>query len=407
MIIPLPSIIYLPGEEGWERWKRAHDGNWQITESEVLKHKSVQAVPMLSLVSSPFSALKAQEADDALLASTVQLRWDTLGFETEGPGKHWISWIITENDPFVLMGTMALSESTFTDSILEQRDRIFEPSVGFYPLSHDSISLWKELGRFVVAFQQGGKLLHASTLSARELDASAAAEIRDLAQILAVTWPYNKWSIVCLWTEVSSEFIVAMEGTFAVPVCIEDKPAPQLPLIPSGLLPSLVAIKRQARKQQRRQLLFLFSFISLLVVGFSAWASWLGVKEKRVNQSFEQINALHPKVEEVQRAQLKWWALEQAINQDKYPIEVFRQIVSLLPPEGIRFKEFKMDSEKLIISGEASSLIHASKFQSDLKANIALQRFSLNAPQPTILDDNRANFRIEGTTKTGGLDEAK
>jgi len=48
-----------------------------------------------------------------------------------------------------------------------------------YPIPEGEAAIWKELGRYVVGFMHKDRLVHFSMLSARELDAEAAAEMRD------------------------------------------------------------------------------------------------------------------------------------------------------------------------------------------------------------------------------------
>ncbi|WP_172683451.1 hypothetical protein [Verrucomicrobium spinosum] len=90
------------------------------------------------------------------------------------------------------------------------------------------------------------------------------------------------------------------------------------------------------------------------------------------------------------------------MDPDTYVPEIFHRVVSLLPPEGIRLKEFGLDREKLTVAGEASTVAHAKQFQADVTGSPGLRQFAWNFPQPTILDDNRASFRAEGLTGKGG-----
>ena len=95
--------------------------------------------------------------------------------------------------------------------------------------------------------------------------------------------------------------------------------------------------------------------------------------------------------------------MEPAIDPDLYPVELFHQVVSLLPAEGIRLKEFQIDADRLIVSGEATSVNHALMFRDNLKACEPLQRYTWSFPVPRIRDeDSRAEFRAEGILNGGG-----
>ena len=106
-------------------------------------------------------------------------------------------------------------------------------------------------------------------------------------------------------------------------------------------------------------------------------------------------------------AQAHWLEMEAAINPDLYPMELFHQIVSLLPDEGIRLKEFQIEDGRLIVSGEATMVNHALGFKDRLAACEPLQRYAWTFPVPTIREDNRAEFRAEGTLNGGTAHEGQ
>lgn len=394
-----PQLLVLPGEDRWEKWRWHHDGKWKQEESGDSMAGGIQALPMLALDSSPFPALTPQ-GSAATLEATVGLRWGALGADPPSGGCHWVFWQVAKEGDLVLTATLALAGGPQDDRSPLREASAFEPSVLLYPIPAGSIAVWKELGRYVVAFMLGDQLLHAAVLAMRELDQGAAHEIRDLTHVLALNWPMNGWTAVHLWTDATPEFVLMLQRAVNAAVQTELKPAPRLPVQSSGLLPSSVARERRQRLKLRMRIRYALAAAALMVLGFASWGGWLLVREQRVAQVLAEVQARRPQVEEVREAQLQWWALEAATDRDMYPLTVFREIVALLPAEGIRFKEFSMDREKVVVSGEATSLIHASKFQSDLKACGTLHRFAFNAPQPTILEDNRANFRVEGSIQS-------
>lgn len=154
---------------------------------------------------------------------------------------------------------------------------------------------------------------------------------------------------------------------------------------------------KKTRESRARQLM-IFAMAALLYVSFfGAW--WLGIEWRgsRIEAENERLTLLQPQVDAVREAQTRWYEMEPAIEPDLYPVEVFHQVVALLPPEGIRLKEFQMDNGKLVIAGEATSVNHALGFKDKLAACTPLQRYTWNFPVPRIRDeDNRAEFRAVG-----------
>ena len=134
---------------------------------------------------------------------------------------------------------------------------------------------------------------------------------------------------------------------------------------------------------------------------FGAWwlrLQWIG---SDLNRAEAALAAEQPEIDLVREAQSNWLEMEPAINPDIYPVELFHQVVSLLPEEGIRLKEFQIEDGRLIVSGEATTIGHALGFKGRLESCVPLQRYAWHFPVPTIREDNRADFRAEGTLNGG------
>jgi hypothetical protein len=192
------------------------------------------------------------------------------------------------------------------------------------------------------------------------------------------------------------QFVTELKELLGVPVIQEPKPVPRLPADQCPLFPAEVAQAHRNLARHRQTVRAVLALAALYVLFFTAWGAWLYWREHKLTKDTVQVAALRPKVAKVQGEQTRWQALEQATNPDLYPAEIFQRLVALLPPEGIRFKEFQMELNKLVISGEASTIGQAKTFQAAVLNNDGLKRYTWNFPQPTILPDNRADFRAEG-----------
>jgi hypothetical protein len=262
--------------------------------------------------------------------------------------------------------------------------------------------LWKELGRYVIAFTRGEALLHFTPLSARRLDAAAAQEIRSLCLGLEVQGFLTRPTGLRVWTTTEPDFSEAMKDALGVRMRVEPKPDPVLPMYPSGIFPPEMARAARDRAQRRRKARLIFALAAVYVLGFAAWAGWLFWRDQDLSRQTAELERRRPQVEAVRQMQTRWQVLEPATNADTYPTELFHRVVSLLPNEGIQLKEFFMESDKLVISGKASTIGHEKKFETDIRNDPGLHQYSWNFPQPTILEDNQASFRAEGTLKPGG-----
>ena len=394
------SFLCLPGENAREYWQAAAGGGWKKIEDPAGVDGCVFAIEVLALDSAPFWAV-APEDGRVDVAGVAALRWESLGLGENDGGRTWMHWVAGEENKRVLVGTAGLAaESTL--GWLDWKPQTFELSPRLYPIPANEAAVWMELGRHVMAFHHGDRLAHFSALSSRRLDADAADEIRDLTLGLQTHGFISKLKGVRVWTECGAEFTGALTKVLATRVKLEHKPAPVLPAQACEIFPPDVAILYAARAIRRRKVRIFLALAALYVAFFAAWAGWLVVREQKLNQQAAALGRRRQEVEAVRSSQTHWFALEAATNPGGYPAELFHRLVSLLPDEGIRLKEFHIELDKLVVSGEASTVNHAKKFQADLTNDEGLRRYSWNAPQPQILEDNRANFRVEGTLNGGG-----
>jgi hypothetical protein len=302
----------------------------------------------------------------------------------------------------VLAATMALATDGPDAPWAKFDPETFELSALLPPIPSGECALWKELGRFVLAFTRGERLLHVAVLNARTLDATAAWEIRDLALGLEVRGFLPKLKGCRVWTEADDGFTGTLKEALGVRVRQQPKPVPQLPRDPSGLLPPSVARQRMEQLQRARMVRIVGLVAAAYLAFFTAWAGWLWLRDHRVEKQISILATQDPEVQAVRESQLRWMALEPATDPNHYPVETFHQIVSLLPPEGIQLQKFTLTPDKLTVSGVASSANHALKFGADLENNESLKRYEWSRQPPNILDDNRASFIAEGILNGGG-----
>jgi hypothetical protein len=357
-----------------------------------------------SLISSPFWWLNPDEASD----EAVALRWEGFGLDGGGGACLWTHWPVARKGRQMLVGTLALAEEQPDYGRGITTAASFEPSALMLPLPADSLMVWKELGRFVVAFTHGERLLHVTLLASRSLDADAAFEMRDLTAALQAHGFLVKPSSVHVWTRCEPDFAPQLACLFEnAGVVKEPRPDPRLPREASGLLPTQVAVMRLQKQRRNRQLSLMAVAAMVYLCFFTAWWLRLQWRESRSNQVEQELVATQPEVDSVREAQEHWQAMEGAINPDLYPVELFHQVVSLLPDEGIRLKEFQIEDGRLVVSGEATTVNHALGFKDRLAVCKPLQRYTWDFPVPSIREDNRAEFRAVGTWEGGTAHEGQ
>lgn len=389
------QILSFPGEEARELWQGDADGVWQPAAGGSC---TVFGVDSLAFDSAPFWSLSQDDG----AADAVALRWEGFGLEQESGAHLWTHWPVTRKDRQLLVGTLALApdDAVFgKESIGADR---FEPSALLLPLPVDGIAVWRELGRHVAAFTRGGKLLHLAVLGARVLNADAAFELRDVFAALQAQEYLETVSTIRVWTVCENDFAPQLACLFEeASVTKEKRPDPRLPETGSGLLPAQVAVSRRQQRVRQQRVLMLAAAALVYVCFFGAWWMRLQWRQSRLDIAAAAVTAQQPEIETIREAQANWLEMEPAIDPNLYPVEIYHQIVSLLPPEGIRLKEFEINGPKITISGEATSVSHAMNFTDKLPASLPLQRYTWNSPVPSIKEDNRAEFRSTAVLNGG------
>lgn len=403
MAVKTNQLLSLPGEEHREMWRCRADGVWELTSSGTTLKEGVLVLEALSLDSAPFWARASQEGE-LVLKDITALHWEALGYDESDEGRSWSCWKIAEENGRVLVGTVALARESSSESWLDQMPQSCEISPQVYPIPSHQAALWKEMGRYVIAFQGATALVHFTTLSSRQLNAEAAQEIDEIMSALDVREMLPKLKGCRVWCDSETDFLPALKNVLeAVPVIVEPRPAPRLPALPSEIDPPELAQRRHLISKKRRatRLLLLGTLVYASV--FAIWAGWLAYRDDQLAGKEKALQQMEPELAVIREAQLRWQALEAATNPDQYPVEIFHRIASLLPAEGIRLEEFvfdTIDAKKMVVRGQASSSGEAVKFLANIKNSDLLKKYPWDAPVPTILPDNRASFRAEGALET-------
>lgn len=396
---PVTSIRF-PGESLWEVWRLNRAGEWEhAMKSEVHERTSIQAIQASCIDSSPFwSATQVEEVPDPVDVSI--LRWEASGVSDQDGSLQSTCWKVLEQPHRQLIASMAISADALENESLALPADHYEISARLLPLPEDGIAIWRELGRFVAAFTREGTLVHLTLLAATELDAGAVMELRDVLMALDAHEFLDRVSEVKVWHGCEPAFLQMLAGTLSSSeVTTGQRPAPQPPARAADLVPAQVALERGEQHQRRRLVQLATVLAAVFVIVFASWAFLLWQQERGILGDEKALQNLGPQVSSVQEAKQAWMAMEAAVNPDLYAVELYHQIVSLLPPSGVRLNEFQIDNDKITVRGEASDTQKGLDFREQLTNSPALSRFDWNIPVPKSLDGTRVQFDAVGTCK--------
>lgn len=397
------DIMQIPGAEGFHAWRvKGKDGAVPDPAARSARKADWIAIPAKALVSIPmrFHGMEAGRREAA-----VQLELEAAGFAAESQQSHQFETRVHDDETRDQRVWTCVQAAALPKEVLDGGLRAsYAPSVCFQSLEPRKARLWKEAGSLALVLPDAeGRPLHFQALANREPDADAAAEVRCIlaaAELAGVGADVDSLGL-CLDDE---EAVASLEDRrqFAAaldfPVVLEKPTAPHPPRESWRLVPEPIVKQRQARKRRRAIALAITSAVLVIVAGLGAYGAGLWKRQQELEAQSRRLRVLEPKLVEVRSAKERWDALQLALTPDQYPVELFYQLVQLLPPEGIRLTLFEMNEEKITLAGEASSVNHAISLREDLVSSPAFKEWGFREgfPQPSVRPDGRAEFHAEG-----------
>jgi hypothetical protein len=185
-------------------------------------------------------------------------------------------------------------------------------------------------------------------------------------------------------------------------VPVEDAPVTAVSEISGNWVPASWQAEEQGRQKQGR-------FVNRLQWAFTAYAAalavgfgWLALEKRKIGKIDLEIAELQPKVELSNARQTKWRALEAAVEPSRYLVEILHQIARSIGAADIRITEFQMNPREFAFSGEAANVAEAIEYVGRLRKEPELGGFKIDSPNPNILPNERAQFRVNGRVDLPG-----
>ncbi len=132
------------------------------------------------------------------------------------------------------------------------------------------------------------------------------------------------------------------------------------------------------------------AYLLALTLGFG----WLALQKSGLRRLDAQLAELQPEVEASKASQNRWTQLQPAIDPSRFLVEILAIIQGAIGPADIKITEFKMGVRDFSVAGEAASLAEAIEYASRLRKDPGFAGFQIQSPNPNILPNERAQFRI-------------
>lgn len=343
----------LPGHSGPSAWRASGKSGLQSVEMGRLKRADWVGLPQRVVTSLPtrFPAMDAGRRDAA-----AQLELEGLGLSgLDEDDFQVVTHDDEQRDQRAIIAVQTTQVPVPPEAGLESK---FAPSVAFRALAANDVNLWQEQGQWCLAVaDEKGHPLHAQALTARQMDADAAAEIRSILASLDLVGltPELKEVIVETPPSESPALVVTEEfrSELAMPVVEQPPLPPRLPAQDWRLTPDVITERRRQQRQRQTMMLAGMGAVLVLVALLGAFSARLWTRERAIAAEAARLDALEPELVTIRDAQQRWMVIESALTPDKSASEIFHQIVQMLPEKGIRISNFQIEGGNIILSGEA------------------------------------------------------
>jgi len=101
----------------------------------------------------------------------------------------------------------------------------------------------------------------------------------------------------------------------------------------------------------------------------------------------------------IRETETNWKALAPAIDSRFYPVEILLHLSESLPSQDVHITSYNQSARQISVDGEANTAALAYQFAEKIKKNAGLQNFRFDMASPRILQNNHAQFRLEGKPK--------
>ena len=406
------QLLILPGETGWEIWSRPADGAFELQHATDLLHPAeLEDIPageltmLFALRSITTVPMRVMTTEEELFEDLAGLHAERLGLRADPLAGQLndLFEIKREEESAVLLSVWL--KPPVEGDLPVVGPKAFDFSARVTPMEGSAVALWRELGRWVFAIHESGKLLYAQTTAcvADQPDAAVARDVKLALMQLSMQGLEPKPARIVVWSSNVATDLGALRDAFELPVEIHERPAPVLPDPVSKLLPEDV---RAARKeaQRKRQVQIVIGSVAaayLLLVGWMLYGLWQDSRQLGKLEKMAELSA--PEAESYTLHMERWHELADAIDIDHAPVEILNRVASCIPANsGVRLTTAEISPYEVYLKGEAPSNEAANQFRLKLRKSASLSRFdpwSLPDPRPST---RGFEFQYRGSSQPSG-----
>lgn len=401
--------LLIPGESGWEIWTVVPNGESTLLSSLPVARPSeigkppqgdlVFFFPVKSLTALP---LHVPTGDASLFEDLAATHAERAGFRSDPfAGQLTDLFPLLKNSEQSVFLSVVLRTPQTAD-LPPTSPKAFDISPRAFPVKGNTLAVWRELGQWVFAIHQEGKLLYcqATSVSAPSPDATLIREIRIAINQLSMQGIRAEPSKAIVWTSDPTTETTLLSRSLSLQTERAARPAPVLPDPLSKLLPADVRAARRAASKRQNTILAIAA-LTLIYLGTAGYLGF-GLWKMRTDTAklLAQVKAVAPEGEAYALHIAKWDELEYGIDLNHNTVDILNRIARSIPANsGLRLTTAEISATEINLKGEASQLQPVNQFSLNLNNNNDLVAFEWQTPAPR--QTTRGwEFSFTGTTPT-------
>jgi hypothetical protein len=394
-----PCELLIPGTHVWQSWMGVEGGACTLQAehgAEGARFGKEAARRVLALPAVHFWALPAWlKGQPEHLRSMALLHLERLGIKTADDeaavevrnmqgkeGAHLTRILALKDLPVPLTDTARLPEEVTLHALC-------------YPLVQNSLTIFRELGRLVVAITSGSQLIYCTPLSASRLDTNALAELNNICLQLGFQGVLGRLESLVLWIDEGDTAQIQRVTGLTAYRC--EMPVPTMPGRGSSkLMPQDVTAERQSQAGRAKTRFIALAAGTVIAAAIAIVATMTSLALQERNMLREKVANLTPRSSRVMDHKKAWREVSPAVDPTAWPQQILLHCMEPAASKEASITHWEWTPERMNLRGRMPSASLALEYTQALKETEALAPFGLNGPPPVIASDNSATFELKG-----------
>jgi len=394
-----PCELLLPAAKFWQSWTGAEGAacllNAEHGAAAAGFGKEAQR-RVLALPATYFWMLPAWlKGDSQHLRSMALLHLERMGVKAGEDDASVQVRSISEKDGAHLASIFALKDQPVPLNDLTRLPDEVTLHAACYPLVQNSITIFRELDRLVVAITSGAQLIYCTPLSASRLDDHALSELNNICLQLGFQGVLGRLESIVLWLDEGD--IAKIQRATGLTAYRCEMPAPTMPVRGSSLLMPLdLTTERhsQSRRSKTRLMALTTGAVIAAAIALVATLTSLALQER--NMLREKVAVLTPRSSRVMDHKKSWQEAAPAVDPSTWPQQLLLHCMGPDSSKKASITHWEWTPDRLSIRGRMPNASLALQYTKEVSINEALSVFAWEIPAPVIASDNTATFEMKG-----------